>query len=56
MGGDLGGADDGAAHVMDAYCPHLGANLALGNEQAGLFTPDDQLADPVDHHQPRAHD
>ena len=22
--------EEGTAHVMDAYCPHLGANLALG--------------------------
>ena len=27
--------DDGVAHVMDAYCPHLGANLALGGRVEG---------------------
>ena len=27
--------DDGAAHVMDAYCPHLGANLGLGGRVDG---------------------
>ncbi len=26
---------DGVAHVMDAYCPHLGANLALGGRVDG---------------------
>lgn len=26
---------DGVAHVMDAYCPHLGANLALGGRVEG---------------------
>jgi len=24
--------EDGKAHVLDAYCPHLGANLAVGGE------------------------
>ena len=28
-------AEDGTPHVMDAYCPHLGANLALGGRVAG---------------------
>ena len=27
--------EEGAAHVMDAYCPHLGANLALGGRVDG---------------------
>jgi phenylpropionate dioxygenase-like ring-hydroxylating dioxygenase large terminal subunit len=27
--------DDGVAHVMDAYCPHLGANLAVGGRLEG---------------------
>ena len=26
---------DGEAHVMDAYCPHLGANLAIGGRVEG---------------------
>ena len=27
--------EEGEAHVMDAYCPHLGANLALGGRVDG---------------------
>ena len=27
--------EQGTPHVMDAYCPHLGANLALGGRVAG---------------------
>lgn len=27
--------EDGVAHVMDAYCPHLGANLAIGGRVSG---------------------
>ena len=27
--------ESGVAHVMDAYCPHLGANLALGGRVEG---------------------
>ena len=27
--------DDGAAHVMDAYCPHLGAHLGYGGRVEG---------------------
>jgi nitrite reductase/ring-hydroxylating ferredoxin subunit len=27
--------ESGVAHVMDAYCPHLGANLALGGRVRG---------------------
>ena len=27
--------DDGAAHVVDAHCPHLGAHLAVGGEVEG---------------------
>ncbi|MDG2306596.1 MAG: Rieske 2Fe-2S domain-containing protein [Candidatus Binatia bacterium] len=27
--------EDGAAHVMDAYCPHLGAHLGYGGRVAG---------------------
>lgn len=27
--------EDGIAHVMDAYCPHLGANLAVGGRVVG---------------------
>ena len=27
--------DEGTAHVMDAYCPHLGANLAIGGRVEG---------------------
>ncbi|CAK6965094.1 cholesterol 7-desaturase nvd [Scomber scombrus] len=27
--------EDGKAHVMDAYCPHLGANLAVGGRVVG---------------------
>ena len=27
--------EEGTAHVMDAYCPHLGANLALGGRVDG---------------------
>jgi 3-ketosteroid 9alpha-monooxygenase subunit A len=27
--------EEGAPHVMDAYCPHLGANLALGGRVEG---------------------
>lgn len=26
---------DGKAYVMDAYCPHLGANLAVGGRVVG---------------------
>lgn len=26
---------DGKAHVVDAYCPHLGANLAVGGRVVG---------------------
>ncbi|XP_066569444.1 cholesterol 7-desaturase nvd [Amia ocellicauda] len=28
-------AQDGTAHVVDAYCPHLGANLAVGGRVVG---------------------
>ncbi|MEM7139841.1 MAG: Rieske 2Fe-2S domain-containing protein [Actinomycetota bacterium] len=33
--------DDGVAHVMDAYCPHLGANLGIGGrvENGNLVCP-----------------
>ncbi|XP_057675560.1 cholesterol 7-desaturase nvd isoform X3 [Corythoichthys intestinalis] len=27
--------EDGKAHVLDAYCPHLGANLAVGGRVVG---------------------
>ena len=27
--------EDGTAHVMDAYCPHLGANLGIGGRVEG---------------------
>src|SRR5512144_666111 len=27
--------EDGAAHVMDAYCPHLGAHLGYGGRVEG---------------------
>lgn len=27
--------EDGQAHVLDAYCPHLGANLAVGGRVLG---------------------
>ncbi|XP_008322890.2 cholesterol 7-desaturase [Cynoglossus semilaevis] len=27
--------EDGKAHVLDAYCPHLGANLAVGGKVVG---------------------
>ena len=27
--------EDGAAHVMDAYCPHLGAHLGYGGRVQG---------------------
>jgi 3-ketosteroid 9alpha-monooxygenase subunit A len=27
--------EDGAAHVLDAYCPHLGAHLGVGGKVAG---------------------
>jgi nitrite reductase/ring-hydroxylating ferredoxin subunit len=33
--GDRGGDDDGAARVVDAYCAHLGANLAVGGKVDG---------------------
>lgn len=28
-------AENGKAHVVDAYCPHLGANLAVGGRVLG---------------------
>lgn len=28
-------AENGKAHVLDAYCPHLGANLAVGGRVLG---------------------
>lgn len=28
-------AQSGKAHVVDAYCPHLGANLAVGGRVLG---------------------
>ena len=27
--------DSGAAHVLDAYCPHLGADIAVGGTVVG---------------------
>src|SRR5260221_8839982 len=27
--------DDGAAHVLDAFCPHLGAHLGVGGKVFG---------------------
>ncbi|XP_031569651.1 cholesterol 7-desaturase-like isoform X2 [Actinia tenebrosa] len=27
--------EDGVAHIVDAYCPHLGANLAIGGQVVG---------------------
>ena len=27
--------EDGRAHVVDAYCPHLGANLGVGGTVKG---------------------
>ncbi|ELT88255.1 hypothetical protein CAPTEDRAFT_218200 [Capitella teleta] len=28
-------SEKGTAHVLDAYCPHLGANLAIGGQVKG---------------------
>lgn len=28
-------ADDGVAHVIDAHCPHIGANMARGGTVQG---------------------
>lgn len=28
-------SQDGVAHVLDAYCPHLGANLGIGSKVVG---------------------
>ena len=28
-------AEDGQAHIIDAYCPHMGANLAVGGVVKG---------------------
>ena len=27
--------EDGLAHVVDSYCPHMGANLAVGGRVVG---------------------